>query len=289
MIDLPDGVAFEDGDAPRIAVDTPAGRGVVHLDGATVTSWVPAGGEEVFFVSEQSRFGEGVHIRGGVPLCAPWFGPGLSKDRTPAHGFFRSVRWTLTEARRDGDTVTLVLTLPPLADIAHVDGVDSAPADLSATYTVTLGEDLTLSLETTSPSTALELENALHAYLRVSDVKAVTVEGLAGSRYADKAPGGRAVNAQSGPVKLLRETDRVYASAEPVVLVDGDRRVTFTKTGSNSTVVWNPWLRKAADLSDFGDDEWQRMICIEPANALTGHVELAAGESHTLTATISLD
>lgn len=285
---LPDGLTRHDGDAPSLVVDTPAGRGEIHLDGACVTRWAPAGADEVLFLSERSRYGEGVAIRGGVPLCAPWFATGRTKDRSPRHGFFRTVRWSLTEARRDDDDVTVVLELPPLTRIADVPGVTGVPADLTATYTVTMGAQLRMALTITSPSEPFELEEALHTYLRVSDVTTVRLEGLDGARYADRAPGGRAVNAQSGDVTLLRETDRVYASSETVTVVDGDRRLVVAKAGSNSTVVWNPWERKAAELEDLGDEEWRTMLCVETANALAGRVSLDAGESHTMTATISV-
>ncbi|GAB49357.1 D-hexose-6-phosphate mutarotase [Mobilicoccus pelagius] len=285
---LPDGLSRLDGEAPRLVVDTPAGRGEIHLDGATVTRWAPAGADEVLWVSTHSRHGEGVAIRGGVPICAPWFGTGRAKNRSPQHGFFRTVRWALTEARRDGDDVTVVLSLPPLSEIADVPGVADVPADLTATYTVTMGAQLRMTLTIASPTEPLEIEEALHTYFRVSDVETIHLEGLDGARYADKAPGGRAVNAQSGDVTFRRETDRVYASTETVTLVDGDRRVVVAKAGSNNTVVWNPWERKAAEMGDFGDDEWHGMVCVETANALAGRIALGAGESHTMTATISV-
>ena len=285
---LPEGLSRRDGDAPSLVIDTPAAQGEVHLDGATVTRWAPAGATEVLFLSEAARFGQGVAIRGGIPLCAPWFGTGRAKNASPQHGFFRTVRWTLTEARRDGDDVTLVLTLPPLTQIADVPGVSAVPADLTATYTVTMGERLRLALAITSPTQPLDLEEALHTYLRVSDVATVRIEGLDGARYADRAPGGRAVNAQSGDVRLLRETDRVYASPDTVTVVDGDRRIVVAKAGSNSTVVWNPWERKAAAMEDLGDEEWRTMLCVETANALAGHVALEAGQTHTMSTTISV-
>lgn len=285
---LPEGLTLEGGDAPRLIIDTPACRGTIHLDGATVTSWAPAGEDDVLWVSEHSAFGAGAAIRGGVPICAPWFATGRAKNRSPQHGFFRLVRWALVKATRDGDGITVVLELPPLAQLADVPGVDSVPQDLRATYTVSMGPKLSMSLRISSPSEPLELEEALHTYLRVSDVKQVRIEGLDGSRYADKAPGGRAVNAQSGDVTFLRETDRVYASTETAVLVDGDRRVSIAKAGSNNTVIWNPWERKAADMADFGDDEWTGMACVETANALAGHIKLDAGESHTMSTSISV-
>lgn len=286
---LPEGLTVEHGDAPRLVIDTPACRGAVHLDGATVTSWVPAGQDEVLFVSSESKFGAGVAIRGGVPLCAPWFGTGRTKNKEPQHGFFRLVRWSLVSAHRDGDAVTVVLELPPLSTLDGVPGVDQVPSDLKAQYTVTFGSTLRMQLSITSPTESIELEDALHTYFRICDIHTVRLEGLDGSRYADKAPGGRAVNAQSGDVEFKRETDRVYASPETVTIVDGDRRIGVAKAGSASTVVWNPWERKAAAMTDFADGEWTGMVCVETANALAGHVKLEAGDTHTLSATISVE
>lgn len=285
---LPDGITLVEDEAPRLVIDTGACRGEIHLDGACVTAWAPSGSTEVLWVSEHTRRGEGVAIRGGVPICAPWFGAGRAKNRAPQHGFFRLVRWTLTEVTRDGDEVTVMLTLPDLASVADTPGVDQAPGDLTATYRVTMGSRLHMELSVTSPTTKIDLEEALHTYLRVSDVRQVRLEGLDGARYADKAPGGRAVNAQAGDVTFGRETDRVYTSTETVTLVDVDRRIVVEKTGSGSTVVWNPWERRAAEMSDFGDDEWTTMACVETANALAAHVALQPGETHTMTATLSV-
>lgn len=286
---LPEGVTLGrgHGDLPVLRIETPAARAEVYLLGATVTEWTPAGADPVIWVSEQALFRTGTGIRGGIPLCAPWFGPGLSKDKKPTHGWFRTAEWALADAESGADGVTLRFTL----DGADADVPDGEPADIRGEYVVTVGTTLTTSLTVTAGADGLELEDAMHTYFAVSDVREVTVTGLDGARYFDKAPGGRAVNAQSGDVTFTRETDRVYQSTGPVGILDPGkkRRITLTKDGSASTVVWNPWTAKAADMADFGDDEWPSMLCVETANALAGHVTLEAGASHTTTATLSLE
>lgn len=289
---LPQGVSASEGPGglPVLTVSTPACTGEVHLHGAHVTAWAPQGAQPVLWMSGQSHFDPDASIRGGVPICGPWFGPGRAGGREPAHGFLRLTRWTLADASAaDDDAVTLVFAAGP-EQTAGRPGADDYPG-LTARYTVTMGRTLELSLEVTAGEAKMELEEALHAYLTVADITATTVEGLDGARYADKAPGGRAVNAQFGPVEFKRQTDRVYASTEPVAVVDPGlrRRITVEKEGSASTVVWNPWDRKAAELEDFGDDEWTGMVCIEPANALNGHVKLEAGASHTITARFGVE
>lgn len=286
-LSLPPSVTRADGSGglPCVRVATPLGTGEVYLQGATVTAWTPAGADPVLFLSEHSRYEPGVAIRGGVPLCAPWFGPGRNKDRSPSHGFFRINPWELTQARDDDGTVTLTFTLD--GSVAPED----YPRDFTATYVVTFGRDLGLALTIQAGGHDLDVEEALHSYFRVSDIAEVTIDGLDGSRYADKAPGGRAVNAQSGRVSFSRETDRVYAHEGTATIVDpgAGRTITVTKEGSGSTVVWNPWTAKAAALPDLGDDEWRQMVCVETANALRAALTVAAGTAHTMRGHIAVE
>lgn len=284
---LPEGVTLVDGQGglPALRVNTPACTGEVYLLGAHVTEWTPAGAEPVLWMSEKSQFAAGAPIRGGVPICAPWFGPGKNGDLAPAHGWFRTATWNLASASAEDDEVRLTFTL----DGRDAEVPEGASRGVRGEYTVTFGSALGLSLTVTSDD-ALELEEALHTYLAVSDIAEVTVEGLDGTRYVDKAPGGRAVNAQQGALKFLRETDRVYGHEGSASVVDPGkgRRITVEKEGSGSTVVWNPWTAKAAAMPDFGDDEWHGMVCAEVANALAKSVSLEPGGSHTMKATYSV-
>lgn len=284
---LPAGVTLVEGNGglPALRVDTKACTGEVYLLGAHVTQWTPAGAQPVLWMSAESQFAPGKPIRGGVPICAPWFGPGKSGDLAPAHGWFRTAEWTLASASADDDGVTLTFTL----DGRDAEVPEGAATGVRGEYTVRFGGSLGLEL-TVSTDEELELEEALHTYLSVSDINEVNVEGLDGTRYVDKAPGGRAVNAQQGALKFTRETDRVYAHEGGAAVVDPGmgRRITVEKSGSGSTVVWNPWVAKSAAMPDFGDDEWPGMVCLEVANALAKSVSLPAGGSHTMSASYAV-
>lgn len=251
--------------APR-GISGPEATAAIHEQGAHLVTWTPTGEQPVLWVSRDTLLEEGAAIRGGVPICFPWFGPGRSGDRKPSHGPARTTRWepvVIEEARAE-----LTLTL----------------GALRATYAVRAGRRLELALRVTNVGSQEETyEEALHTYLAVGDVRQVSLEGLDRASYVDKTDQG-ATRRQEGPVTLRGETDRVYRSACPVTVVDPvlGRRLRITTSGSASTVVWNPWADKAAGLADMGDDEWTGMVCVEGGNVLADEITLAPGDSHTL-------
>lgn len=287
-VTLPDSVSIADGEGglPLLRVHAPGGTGEIYLHGAQVTAWAPAGRAPVIWMSGRSVFAPGKAIRGGVPICFPWFGPGRSGDMTPAHGFARLVDWTLAGAREDGDAVVVTLRLTD-RDVAGLPGAERWPHRFEATYEITVGARLGLELSVRNTGAeSVSFEEALHTYLSVSDVRGVQVDGLDGATYVDKTSDGAVVE-QEGPVVFTGETDRVYRTTGDVTVRDGDRTTVVTTTGSASTVVWNPWVAKAAAMKDFGDDEWPTMVCVETANVADDAVVLAPGASHTMRALIS--
>lgn len=290
-VDLPASVTLTGGEGglPMLRVDTPVATGEVYLHGAHVSAWTPAGHDPVIWMSRASTFAPGRPIRGGVPICFPWFGGGREPGMAPAHGFARIADWTLAAAEDVDGVVTLALRLTD-ADVAGLPGVQAWPHAFEATYTVTFGPELGLELSVRNTGAReYSFEEALHTYLHVRDVTAVTVEGLDGARYLDKTPGaGTGLVVQSGPVTFTGETDRVYRSTGTATVVEpGVRTITVTKEGSANTVVWNPWTAKAAAMPDYDDAEWPTMVCVETANALDDAVSLAPGDSHTMRARLA--
>lgn len=282
---LPPSVTLTDGEGglPVLRVATPLASGEVYLHGAHVTSWQPSGADPVIWMSSAAQFRPGTAIRGGVPICFPWFGPGRT-GLSPAHGFARTAPWRLTGASDDAGAVTLTFALTH-DDVAGVPGVQHWPFRFEATYAVTFGEELVLALTVHNAGTeSFSFEEALHTYLAVTDVTTATVVGLDGARYLDKAAGGGPEPVvQDGPVTFAGETDRVYLTGVPLTLHDpGSRTITITPADGADTVVWNPWVDKAAAMADFGDEEWPTMVCVETANALDDAVTLAPGASHTM-------
>lgn len=277
---LPSGVRFESGDGGliRAAVDDPICKGSVYLHGAHVTAYQPVGHEPVLFMSKQSVFTPGKAIRGGVPVCFPWFGPHATDKSAPSHGPARITEWRLKEVLKQEDTVSLRFALA------------TAPFDVD--YRVSFGKALSMTLSVTNTSDApVTFEAALHTYFTVADVRQIEIAGLDDTDYLDKVDAGHRKNQGKYPIRFTGETDRVYMNTRSAcVLTDPGmaRRITVDKTGSDTTVIWNPWTDKAKNMGDFGDDEWPGMACIETANAGPNAVTLEPGTTHDMTATISV-
>ncbi|NBC10581.1 MAG: D-hexose-6-phosphate mutarotase [Planctomycetes bacterium] len=267
------------GGLPRAIVTAPGGTGEVYLHGGHITAWQPTGYEPVIWMSREAVFAEGKAIRGGVPVCFPWFGPKADDPDAPAHGLVRTQAWQLAHSSADDKTVTLALR-------TTIDG-------WAVTLTAMFGPSLTMTLAFTntgaSPATA---EAALHTYFAVGDVRQAHISGLEHADYLDKVEGGKTMNQGEESIRFAGETDRVYLNTDaPCDLHDPvlRRRITVGKTGSRATVVWNPWIDKSARLADFGDDEWGRMCCIETAAVGEYAITLDPGATHELTATINVE
>ena len=288
-VHLPESVTLADGPGglPVIRAETPLATSEVFLHGGHVSAWTPFGHDPVIWMSAASEFARGTAIRGGVPICFPWFGGGREPGMSPAHGFARLAGWSLVGVTDEGGVVTITLRLTE-ADVAGLPAAGVWPHPFEATYSVTLGTSLDLALTVRNTGAdAYSFEEALHTYLQVSDIATVTVEGLDAARFLDKTPGaGPDPVVQAGPVTFSGETDRVYHATGEVTVLDpgAARAITLSKGGSATTVVWNPWTAKAVAMADFGDDEWVGMVCVETANAGPDAVTLGPGESHTMTA-----
>lgn len=274
------------GGLPRVSVATPLCRGEVYLHGGHVTAWQPAGQAPVLWMGGISNFAEGKPIRGGIPLCWPWFGPGADASR-PAHGVIRLQRWQLEDARIAGDgTATIVLRLSDTPATRAV-----WPAAFAIRLTVTFGRRLSVELAATNTgSEAFPVGEALHTYLAVGDVRRVAVRGLEGADGSDRVADPKPVRF-AGPIAVAAETDILFTGTTADVVVEDPslgRSLRVGKTGSRSTVVWNPWIAKAARLADFADHEWPGMICVEAANAVADAYQLAPGATHRLGTTIEV-
>ena len=203
-------------------------------------------------------------IRGGVPICFPWFAAGRTADRTPSHGLARTATWRSADPR-DGEVWAWVLTS---ADLAREPlAPHETPFELRYAVSLTEVEEpaLHLALSITNPGPEpLEVEAALHTYVGVTDVRQIEVLGLEQAGYLDKVTGRRAV--QKGTLRINGETDRVYDRSGVVRVLDrgGDREIQVHPEGANQTVIWNPWADKAEHMADVGDG-WQSFVCVETA------------------------
>ena len=283
---LPGQLSFRQAEGGLAAcdIDNAHGRATVYLQGAHLTDWTPRGQAPVFWLSPKAQFAAGKAIRGGVPVCWPWFGAHAAEPGFPAHGYARTAGWQVAEttARADGATC-LRLRLPPNPALW--------PHAAGAEIRFTLGETLAIELLTRNPGPeAVVVSQALHSYFRVSDARRVGIHGLDGLPYLDKLDGLR--KRQRGSVRIDGEVDRVYLEAAGDCLLDdpgASRRIRVAKQGSASTVVWNPGAEKARQMGDLGEGAQLGMVCVETANAADDTLSLAAGAEHALRAVFGVE
>jgi len=270
------------GGLPKVAIATREATGEMYLHGAHVTSWQPRDVKEVLFVSSESLWEDGRAIRGGVPICFPWFGPKADDPHAPAHGFVRTRAWQLESIVQAGDAVTVSMFTESTAETKKW-----WPADFHLVHRATFGSALSLELLVRNTGAAsFRFEEALHAYFRMGHIDKVRLQGLNNVQYLDKTDLNR-TKTQQGPIVIVSETDRVYLNTKGAIELEDHslhRRLGVAKENSLTTVVWNPWALKAKALSDFGAAEWMQMVCIEASNVADAAVELAPGQHHKMQA-----
>jgi D-hexose-6-phosphate mutarotase len=278
----------EDGTLPRLSISSASGTSEVYFQGAHIAAWHPARARApVLWASRRSLFEPGKPIRGGVPICFPWFGANDRAPSAPVHGFARTRPWDLVAANEEpSGTVTLEM------ELAGEAASPQWPHRFALRYRMAIGTELRLELDVLNTGAApFTFEEALHTYLAVTDVRGVTLTGLEGTEYLDKVAGFEKRGQGAEPVRFTAETDRIYLDTRAAcVLRDpkGRRELTISKAGSDATVVWNPWINKARAMPDFGHDEWTEMVCVETCNANAHARTLAPGQSHTMAALVEV-
>jgi glucose-6-phosphate 1-epimerase len=286
---IPGRLEFLQGDhgALLARVGDPRGSADIAIQGAQVLTWAPAGQPAVVWLSPAAKFAAGKSLRGGAPVCWPWFGPHPDDPAKPAHGFARNLDWEVAAAEPVTGGTRVVLRFTPAAAQQAL-----WPYQAELELAVTVGDRLLMELTTRNTGTIpLSITQALHTYFHVGDIAAARVEGLDGCEYVDKVDGGTRKR-QSGAVTIGGEVDRVYLGCPgEVILVDDAlrRRIRIDKRGSQSCVVWNPWAEKGAKFGDMGDDGYRRMLCVETTNAGDDVVTVASGKAFTLATEYSVE
>ena len=299
----------------RALIDTPVASGELYLHGAHVTRYQPPGHAPVLWMSDNSYFERGKPIRGGVPICVPWFGPNAKDSQAPAHGLARTKAWDVMASGRTADGgVSLELSTIVDGFLLHYHvqfgrslqlelGVELAaqsPFSDSPSPPTPLPEDGERgtgglvggdALESGASSRTRKFEEALHTYLAVGDIRQVSMEGLEAYSFLDKVGGVEKQPAAHEAIRFTQETDRVYLKTNTVCTLRDPvlkRTITVHQSNSRSTIVWNPWIDKSARMADFGNDEWPGMLCIETANVGDHAIAIEPGELHTMVARIEV-
>jgi len=252
--------------------------------GAHVLSYLPEGeSEDVFFLSEQAHYGQGKAIRGGIPVCWPWFAEDVLEQGKKPHGFARNQQWHVigAQAKQDGSTEISLALGHTEANLAVW------PYEFELVLQVVVGEALQITLTTKNLSQKpFTITQALHTYLNVSDIHDIEINGFDGLRYLDKLT-EFSEKSQQGTVTVSGEIDRVYLKPPATVTLSDvafNRDIVMTSTGNKTVVVWNPGPETVRSLSDIAPEAYKDFICIETANAVIDQVTVEAGQQHSLTA-----
>lgn len=277
-LEIPGHVAFAEGNGglPKVLVTTPWSEAEIYLHGAHVTDFRKSGEAPLLFMSAASDFHPEKPIRGGVPLIFPWFGP---REGLPSHGYARTTLWSLEETNVfAGGEVMLRFRMP-------------TQEDLTVEYIVRVGAKLSLELAVTyTGQESISFETCFHTYFLIGDIHTATVTGLKGCHYLDKLQGALAIDDPADAIAFQGETERVYtACPETTHLIDPTlgRSIRIAKSGSRSTVIWNPWIEKSRRMPDIGDEEYLRMLCIESGNVAPDSHHLFPSSRATLRVEIS--
>jgi len=262
-------------DYPFLVISNQQASAKIALHGAHVIDYTPADQQPVIFTSKDAIYREGKAIRGGIPVCWPWFNAHPTDSSKPSHGYARAGFWELVTTSTTDELTTLVFTF--------------STEELTAELTIKVGSSLELSLKTTNQSDTVQpVGGALHSYFSISNIADVSITGLENNDYLDTV--NNVPGKEDAPITINQEIDRVYYPTTTTAVIHDSqwkRAITVEKSGSQSTVVWNPWIDKSATMSDLGNEEYQTFVCIETANALEDVYPVASGESHTMATIIS--
>jgi glucose-6-phosphate 1-epimerase len=260
-----------------VTVDTALCQARIFMQGAQIDQFTPAGKQPLLWVSNADDYQPGNGIRGGIPICWPWFGMSDTLG-FPQHGFARNKIWSLESVKMRDQLVDLIFTLPA----GEIDK-QYWPHDSQITVLFTLGETLSVSLvNTNNANYDVTLTQALHSYFPIENIHQLTASGFEGSQYIEFGKGP--FKQDDDVVQFDQETDRVYTKlAHTQELHTQNGTIVVSRENSQSAVLWNPWIDKSVRLSRFNPDDYLTMVCLEAANVLEDCVLLAPGQSHTMT------
>ncbi|PSV10622.1 D-hexose-6-phosphate mutarotase [Photobacterium leiognathi] len=261
-----------------IRVIHPLAEAGISLHGGHLIWFKPAGEKDIIWLSENAEFDTQKAIRGGIPVCWPWFG----KAGTPSHGFARTSQWTLQEHRENENGVIVSLQLEDNEETRAI-----WPHKFNNVLTFEIGTELKVSLTSTNTdSQPWSYGGALHTYFNIADINNIEITGM-GATYLDSTQQGKACEG-GGVLTFTSETDRVYTQPEATITINdknNERNILVTNEGHNAAVIWNPWQELSISMGDMADNSFETMVCVE-STIHQPSIELAPGQSHTLATTV---
>ena len=272
------------GGFPVVEVNNEHGSAKISVYAGQVLSFKPAGQtEDVMFLSNKAYYQTGKAMKGGTPICWPWFGPDPEDKGRSSHGFVRNRMWQVKDIVSTQSGATKV-TLG-LSDTEETRAIWDYSFDFA--IAITVGKTLTIDLLTKNTgSESFDITQALHTYFKVGDINKVSVLGLEDKNYLDKVDGGKQ-KSQSGKITFSEECDRIYLDVPSKLTVEDkslNRKIVVTASNSKTAIVWNPWSDISANMADLGDRDYQNFVCVETANAANEVITVPAGEQYQMSA-----
>lgn len=270
-------------DLPILTIDTPLCQAVIALQGAQLLNFVRKSDDQpLIWCSPKAIFKKGKAVRGGIPLCFPWFGAHQFDSSKPKHGFVRDNDWQLLSAKRNSDgAIALGFGFSSCKETLAL-----FPHNFEAQLDFTLGNaiDITFSVKNTS-SSDMPCSWALHSYLPVTELDNTEVLGLDGCNYLDTV-GSLSNETQSGPVTFSGEVDRVYADVGHSQTINSATSIIVSGENCPTAIVWNPGVELAATMADLGSSASKEFVCVERGAAFSNAWSIASGEEKTAKASI---
>lgn len=288
---IADKVKFVEGEGgfPVAEISNEYAQAKISVYAGQVLSFRPVDqAEDIMFLSSTAYYLAGKAIKGGTPICWPWFGPDPEDKGRASHGFVRNRMWQIRDVISTPEGETKI-------SLGLVDTPETREIwDYSFNFAIaiTVGKVLTVELITKNTGTeSFNITQALHTYFKIGDINQVKVVGLDGREYIDKVDGGKE-KTQSGEVAFTGECDRIYLDVQPELVIDDqvlNRKIKITATNSKTAIVWNPWADISASMADLGDQDYKKFVCVETANAANEVIKVNAGSEYILTAQYAVE
>jgi glucose-6-phosphate 1-epimerase len=272
------------GGFPVIEIKNEYAQAAISLYGGQVLSFQPVTQtEDLMFVGSQAFYETGKAIKGGTPICWPWFGNDPEGKGRSSHGFVRNRLWQMREIVSTQDGATKITM--GLVDTEETRKIWNYNFDLA--IAITVSNSLTIELITRNTGKQpFSITQALHTYFKIGDIKQVQVLGLEAKDYLDKVDGGKQ-KTQSGVITFSEECDRIYLNVPSELIINDaalTRKIKITANNSKTAIVWNPGAIVSANMADLGDQDYQYFVCVETANAANEIIEVPVGSEYKLIA-----
>ena len=282
------GFAELENDLAFITISNKYADADICLYGAHVTHFKPHRTMDILWMSPESNFQEGSPIRGGIPICFPWFGPHKTDSEKPMHGFARLMYWDVLEITTQKTGETLVRLQLCSSEKTKV----YWNQEFCAEITIIIGKKLSTTLKITNTSTeAFEYSAALHSYFNLSSLENISIEGLQNTKFHDQLEQNDSI--QESPVlEILKAETRHYYDTEATCTINDSiyrRRISVAKAGSKITTIWNPGEETCIAIDDMPDDAFYTFVCVEAVNAFNHTINLAPGEVHKTSTIIGIE